>query len=223
MSTTARTPWLWLEAPFSAHRYTGSAHLLRRLVPGTRRLAPGVFHVPATARPDVLLTAVHATNHHRDGRPKPADRGTGALALWLAHRTGAGALVVLDAAGDANHDPAHPVKAAVAALVDVAHVLDLHGAAVGPVLDLGTGTGPTPPGILENLATPGTHVTVGARHAARHPHRVTTWAQRHGLTAVQLEIARTHRAPLGAPADVDHLATHLAKAIASTHREDPTQ
>ncbi|MFI8528471.1 hypothetical protein ACIGB8_28715 [Promicromonospora sukumoe] len=221
-TTTTAAPalaydWALLESPFAAHRYTGSAHLLRRQVPELQHVTAGVFHVPATGRPDVVVTAVHATNHHRDGRPKMADRGTGALAVWLAARTGAAALVVLDAAGDANHDRTHPVKTALAGLVDVAHVLDLHGAAVGPVLDLGPGTGPTPPGLVEHLTASALPVTIAARHAARHPHRMTPWAQRRGLHAVQLEIARTHRAPLGTQADVDHLADHLAQAITNTH------
>lgn len=235
MSTTTDTPtqtapalaaddaseWARLEGPFSAHRYTGSAHLLRRLVPELQHVTAGVFHVPATGRPDVVVTAVHATNHHRDGRPKMADRGTGALAVWLAARTGAAALVVLDAAGDGNHDSTHPVKTALAELGDVDHVLDLHGAAVGPVLDLGPGTGPTPPGFTQHLTASALRATIAARHAARHPHCVTPWAQRRGMHAVQLEIARTHRPPLGAPVDVDHLAEHLAQAITAIRYPNP--
>lgn len=206
--------WARLEDAFAARRYSGSPALLARRTDGTaRQLAPGVFHVPATRRPDVLVTAVHATNHHRGAAVKRADRGTGGLALLLAHVAGVGALVVLGGRGDANHDARHPAKTEMLDL-GAAHVIDLHGSTAGEIaLQIGRGAGPNPPGLLEALTDGGVPATTRTRFAAAGWHRVTRHAQRHGMTAVQVEIAAGYRPPRADESAASGIARVLVGAV----------
>jgi hypothetical protein len=209
--------WAALEAPFAARRYTGDRTAIRSVTSRVREVRPGAFHLPGTRRAHALVTAVHATNHTRQGRTKYADRGTGGLALLLAELTGCGALVVVGAPGDANHDAGHPFKDA---LLDVApgmeHVVDLHGAVEldGGHVDLGTGHGAVPAAFIEALQhADGLRVSTDAKFSARHPNRVTTFAQRCGLAAVQVEIAAIARPPaVGLPL-CQRVLTGLAAAI----------
>lgn len=209
--------WAALEAPFAARRYAGDRTAIRSIASRGREVRPGAFHLPATRRAHALVTAVHATNHTRQGRVKYADRGTGGLALLLAELTGCGALVVVGAPGDANHDAAHPFKDA---LLDVEpgmeHVVDLHGAVEldGGHVDLGTGHGAVPAAFIESLQhADDLRVSTNAKFSARDPNRVTTFAQRCGLAAVQVEIAAIARPPaVGLPL-CQRVLTGLAAAL----------
>lgn len=215
--TDAVQRWDDLERAFAARQYDGDRALLASIEPGAREVRPGVFALPARRLPGTVLTAVHGTNHTRDGRLKLADRGTGGLALVLAAATGCGALVTLGTHGDANHDPNHPAKDALRDLPGVRHVIDLHGAAHrsdSPDIGLGTSTGRTPARFVDALrADLRLAVTVDARHAAKGPHRLASFAQRHGRRAVQVEVDALARPPAGSAERRGVLLAALTDAV----------
>lgn len=209
--------WRTLNRPF----VDGSGTDAQSLVTGAAaRAAGGLLTVMAGARPEVLVTAPHASTHERDGRVKLADRGTGGLALLLAEQTGCAAVACLPSApGDANHDPSHPLKDWVDQLRPRPRVvIDLHGfsSRYGVEIDIGTGAGDVPPGVpaaLHPLATYGWTITTDAVYDASGPNTVTSWAQDRGMLAVQLEIAAQLRVPIGRSRDLERLVDALVTAI----------
>jgi hypothetical protein len=211
--------WDALELGFAADRYDGHARLLRAWAPYTTHLGHGVFLLPPTHGPAVVVTAAHGTNHTRDGAAKWADRGTGSLALLLAETTGCAALVAVGAPGDGNHDLTHPIKDALLtlALGGIETVVDLHGSAHlpdSPDIDLGTSAGYTPKAFIDALTSHDrVRVAINAARAAASPRRITTLAQAHGLRAVQLEIDALLRPPTGTAGRREDLVTALTGAI----------
>lgn len=207
--------WDALERAFAADLYHGYARLLRALAPDIIHLGHDVFLLPPTHRPSIVLTAAHGTNHTRDGTAKWADRGTGSLCLLLAETTGCAALVTVGARGDGNHDMDHPIKDALLTLTlgGIENVVDLHGSAHlpdSPDLDLGTSTGYTPAPFVDALTRHDRiRVTINAARAAASARRITTFAQTHGLFAVQLEIDALLRPPTGTTDRREDLVTAL--------------
>ena len=62
----------------------------------------------------LVVSAVHAVDHVRDGRWKNTDAGTGGLAMTLSNIVGCSKVVVTRSVpmmGDANWDEYHPLKA----------------------------------------------------------------------------------------------------------------
>ncbi|GAB3175961.1 hypothetical protein GCM10027059_50100 [Myceligenerans halotolerans] len=223
--TVAR--WSELEAAFAANRYDGDRDLLTSLVP-VEEPHQGVFVLPATRRPDTILTAVHGVNHRRDGKTKLADRGTGGLALAVAEAVGCGAVVTLDAGADANYDLLHPAKTALVGADMVERVIDLHGAAARPGrpdLGLGLGSGRIPHQFVAALLSDGRLVVdVDEQFTGASARRVTAAVQGLGqLRAVQVEIGARHRLPDAAPARLQTLLEVLYDALQSFDIAGPRQ
>ena len=143
----------------------------------------------------VVITAPHAVEHVRSGELKRPDMWTGGLALLLAERSGAGAVVELSRDGDPSWQVHHPFKDAVADL-DPLVVLDLHAMrSKDHVVELGTGEPagdpPTPLAVLvrETLEDAGIATLTDHRFPARGHTTLTQWARGRGLGAAQLEVS----------------------------------
>ena len=133
--------------------------------------------------------------------------------------------------GDANWDEYHPLKAQLEKLghVDDRTVfIDLHGMKDGHGADviIGCGNGSADAralalriaGHLE--AAKVTTESDGGRcgFGATKPGTMTSWAQRQGATAIQLEISRSHRATQAADKLKERLITGLVAALADEQR-----
>lgn len=167
--------------------------------------------------PRLVVTAVHATNHERNGAVKFADRGTGGLALCLADDLGASVVVAGRAGnGDANHQEQHPIKDAIGRLTP-ALVVDLHGMKDRPehpvAIDIGHGNGLTPPGVASSLAEALPCSNGELFTGGRNPLTITAWAQARGIPAVQLEISASWRPPKGTDEQLEKLYAALATAL----------
>jgi hypothetical protein len=192
---TGEAEWLRLDAPFMENDLHGPAD------------GPS-WSIEAGQGP-VLFTAVHAVVHHRPGMAtKSAEARTGGLARALAATLGAGVGVVLRSAeeADANFDPDHPFKRALAAsglVGSQAVVIDLHGMTNDHPFDVAIGRGPDPgsSALLADAAVGafmerGFVVDPDGRECGLTGSglgTVTAFAQRHGGQAVQVEIARRNR------------------------------
>ncbi|MEV0894209.1 hypothetical protein [Promicromonospora sp. NPDC050262] len=210
---TAR--WLGFEQIFSQDRYEGGVPPWPSSISDSvSEPTPGLLEIAGTTRPDVVVTAPHATNHERDGATKVADRGTGGLALLLAQLTGCTALVALSTAGDANFDEEHPLKARLAELRPTV-VIDLHGMRSRPAseVDLGTGTGLAPADMVAALISSSLRVTTNEIFDAMRPTTVTSFAQARGIASVQVEIGAHLRPPSGEPRSLARLVDALVGAI----------
>lgn len=158
----------------------------------------------------LVVSAVHAVDHIRDGRWKATDAGTGGLAMALGEVVGCSTVAVTRSVpmmGDANWDAYHPLKAHLEKLghIDERTVhIDLHGMKDGHGADviIGCGSGsPESKALARRIAT---HLTAagvatdadGAKRGfgATKAATMTSWAQRLGATAIQVEISRSHRA-----------------------------
>jgi len=164
--------------------------------------------IQAGARP-VLFSAVHGVVHHRPGvGMKSAEARTGGLALVLAALLHTSVAVVLRATDtpDANCDPHHPLKQALSeqGLVGpTVAVIDLHGMTNDHRPDIAIGWGPDPQlaAPLAGLAASafraqGFEVDPDGRHSGLYgagDGTITTFSQRHGSPAIQVEIARRNR------------------------------
>ncbi|MFI6427085.1 hypothetical protein [Promicromonospora sp. NPDC050880] len=218
-SATHDIPTLSLdfERVFSANQYAGEGSSWPSSVADhVAEPTPGLFEIIGSTRPRVVVTAPHATNHERAGSTKVADRGTGGLAVLLAHLTGCTALVALGAPGDANFDGEHPLKDRLAELRPTI-VIDLHGmrTRVESDVDLGTGAGLVPSAVSTLAEDSDLRVTVNQVFDAMRPTTVTAFAQELGIPAVQVEIGAHLRPPLGTPKAVTRLVallTHLVEA-----------
>jgi hypothetical protein len=157
----------------------------------------------------VVFTAVHGVVHHRPlVGSKSAEARTGGLVLALgtALRAGVGVILRTTEGADANFDPDHPFKRALLrqGLIGVGTaLLDLHGMTDHHPVDIAIGRGADP-----ERAEPLAELAVtafeeqgfgvdpdGARCGltGSGPGTVTTFAQRHGAIAIQVEIARRNR------------------------------
>ena len=187
--------WTQLNAPFAANSNRGPKDGPRWTID---------WHSP------LVVSAVHAVDHVREGGWKNADAGTGGLAMALGGTIGCSTVAVtrsLPMMGDVNWDGHHPLKSELERLgrIDQSTVfIDLHGMKDGNGADviIGTGTGSAESIALANriaahlraakIATDANGV--GRGFGATRATTMTSWAQRLGATAVQIEISRSHRA-----------------------------
>lgn len=167
-----------------------------------------VDHFGVDAR--VIMSAPHAVRHFgRDGVSKLADAATGGLVRFVSERSGVVAVVAsggwVNANANANHvlDEWCPYRhtltklgAADSVLVDVHGMTDHHGAEVC----VGTGADPAVSAdvvsfAVEHLRAAGLTVVVDMPFSASSPATVTSWAQRNGFRAFQLEVCSALRRP----------------------------
>ncbi|WP_275003942.1 hypothetical protein [Promicromonospora iranensis] len=207
--------WLGFEQIFSQDGYDGGQPTWpTAMAPSVSEPTPGLVEINGATRPHVVVTAPHATNHERAGAGKVADRGTGGLAALLAEVTGCTALVALGTSGDANYDEEHPLKTRLAELRPTI-VIDLHGMRSRPEsdVDLGTGTGSVPSGVVAALDASELRVTTNEVFDAMRPTTVTSFAQSLGISAVQVEIGAHLRPPTGDAPELVRLVMALVAAI----------
>ena len=133
--------------------------------------------------------------------------------------------------GDANWDEYHPLKAQLEKLghVDERTIyLDLHGMKDGNGADVIIGCGNGSPAAMALALRVAAHLEA-ARVAvdpdggnrgfgATKPGTMTSWAQRQGATAIQLEIARSYRATQAADKLRERLITGLVAALLDEQR-----
>jgi len=203
--------WIGLEDRFAANLYAGEAS------------AGSIVIVQPTTFPELVITAVHAVNHTRNGRIKFADRGTGGLVLLLAGMLGCSAVVVASAdSGDANYDVKHPAKYAVRNLtVSPRFLVDIHGMQDrGVDLELGTGMSDRVPGAIREAFTKGLKslkTAVDEQFNAGYSGTMTRWAQSEGLLACQLEISSRMRPPTATIEAMATIGSHLESLLHPLH------
>jgi hypothetical protein len=211
--------WTELNAPFASNSNRGPKEGPRWIID---------WHGP------LAVSAVHAVDHERDGRWKNTDAGTGGLAMALSNIVGCSKVTVTRSVpmmGDANWDEYHPLKAQLDKLgcIDEHTVcIDLHGMKDGHGADviIGCGDGgPSSKALARRIAThlEAAKVTTdpdGGRRGfgATKPGTMTSWAQRHGATAIQLEISRSYRAAQSADKLKERLITGLVAALRDEQR-----
>ncbi|MEP7201361.1 MAG: N-formylglutamate amidohydrolase [Ilumatobacteraceae bacterium] len=206
--------WTQLNAPFASNSNRGPKEGPRWVIDWSGPLA---------------VSAVHAVDHERDGRWKNTDAGTGGLAMALSQIVGCSKVAVTRSVpmmGDANWDEYHPLKAQ---LVKLGHVnertvfIDLHGMKDGHGADviIGCGSGsPSSTALARRIAA---HLEAakiktdpdgGKRgFGATGAGTMTSWAQRQGATAIQIEISRSYRAAQSADKLKERLITGLVAAL----------
>jgi hypothetical protein len=206
--------WTELNAPFAANSNRGPKEGPRWIIDWCGPL---------------VVSAVHAVDHVRDGCSKNTDAGTGGLAMALSSIVGCSKIAVTRSVpmmGDANWDEYHPLKAQLEKLghIDEHTVfIDLHGMKDGHGADviIGCGVGsPSSNALAQRIAT-----HLGAARVKTDPDggrrgfgatkagTMTSWAQRLGATAIQVEISRSHRAAQSADKLKQRLITGLAAAL----------
>lgn len=174
----------------------------------------------------VIVSAPHAVSQLREGRVKPSDDFTGAMALVVAELSGASAIVAsrYDAC-DPNWDPFESCayKQALAEMareLSAVAVLDLHGvpAAAPDAIEIGSADGFTVkamPGVdefacrylreqlREHLERCGKTVGLNGRHAARGANTVARAIAREcGVATLQFEMSSPFRVPVDAKGHV---------------------
>lgn len=174
----------------------------------------------------VIVSAPHAVSQLREGRVKPSDDFTGAMAVVVAELSGANAITAscYDDC-DPNWDPFETCayKQALAEMVrelGAVAVLDLHGvpAAAPDAIEIGSADGFTVkamPGVdefvcrylreqlNEHLERRGKTVGLNGRHAARGPNTVAhAIARECDVAALQIEISSPFRVPVDAKGHV---------------------
>lgn len=173
-----------------------------------------------------IISAPHAVSQLREGRVKPSDDFTGAMALTVAELSGASAIVASRYDDcDPNWDPFETCayKQALARMVcelGAVIVLDLHGvpAAVPDAIEIGSADGLTVramPGadefacsflreqLREHLKRHSKTVGLNGRHAARGANTVANAiAHECGVAALQIEISSPFRVPIDAKGHV---------------------
>ena len=177
----------------------------------------------------LFVSAVHAVDHERNGAWKNADAGTGGLAMALSNVVGCSTVAVTRSVpmmGDANWDEYHPLKAQLERLghVDDRSVyIDLHGMKDGHGADVIIGCGGASAASIALGQRVAGHLEAakvttdpdGGRRGfgATKPGTMTSWAQRQGATAIQIEISRSYRAAQSADRLKERLITGLMAAL----------
>ena len=155
----------------------------------------------------VVLTAPHATPHHRAGAMKAADLHTGSLTLLAGEVAQVSAVVSAGASAawntwDERDDEftrhLRDLPGRTRMLLDIHGMGDHHG----PDFCLGTGPEPGPLELrtaqILREELEGFEVAVDSPFSARAHYTVTSLAQRHlGLAGLQIEIAARWRSPHG--------------------------
>lgn len=161
-------------------------------------------------RSPLVVSAVHAVDHVREGSWKNADAGTGGLAMVVGEIVGCSRIAVTRSVplmGDVNWDAHHPLKGQLETLGHIDEstvVIDLHGMKDSHGADVIIGTGGGSPASVALANRIATHLEAakvatdangaGRGFGATRATTITSWAQRHGASAVQIEISRSHRA-----------------------------
>ena len=177
----------------------------------------------------LVVSAVHAVDHERNGAWKNTDAGTGGLAMALSNVVGCSRVAVTRSVpmmGDANWDEYHPLKAHLEKLGHVGEGsvhIDLHGMNDGHGTDVIIGCGKGSPASIAlgqrvaahlEAARVATDPDGGKRgFGATKPGTMTAWAQRQGATAIQIEISRSYRAAQSADKLKERLITGLVNAL----------
>jgi hypothetical protein len=177
----------------------------------------------------LVVSAVHAVDHERNGAWKNTDAGTGGLAMALSNIVGCSKVAVTRSVpmmGDANWDEYHPLKAQLEKLGHIREgvvYIDLHGMKDGHGADaiIGCGNGsPEARALALRVAAHLESANVrtdpdGGRRGfgATKPGTMTSWAQRQGATAIQIEISRSYRAAQSADKSKERLITGLVAAL----------
>lgn len=167
----------------------------------------------------VMVSAPHAVSQLREGRVKPSDDFTGAMALAVAELSGCSAIVASRYdARDPNWDPFESCayKQALARVIGergIVAVLDIHGipSAAPDAIEVGSADGQTVlalPGadeyacrllrekLDEHLIRQRKTISLNVRHAARGHNTVTRAISREcNVAALQIEIATPFRVP----------------------------
>ena len=172
----------------------------------------------------VVVSAPHAIPHVRAGRRKARDSFTGPLALAVGRITGASVLVADKRVGadpNAGETPFGLRLLELAAGGKV--VVDLHGAARRPGIDVavGVGGGTTLCGrsdlldaFVAALEDEGLAVQVDVPGLAAHgPERLAQVAAASGTPALQVEVSEELRAPLVRPEQWDQAIEALSRAV----------
>jgi hypothetical protein len=216
--------WTQLNAPFASNSNRGPKEGSRWIIDWQGQL---------------VVSAVHAVDHVRDGRWKNTDASTGGLAMALGNIVGCSKVAVTRSVplmGDANWDEYHPLKAQLETLgcIDERTVyIDLHGMKDGHGADVIIGCGNGSPSSIALARRIATHLEAakvttdpdGGRRGfgATKPGTMTSWAQRHGATAIQLEISRSYRAAQSADKLKERLITGLVAALRDEKRRIATR
>ena len=211
--------WTDFNAPFASNSNRGPKDGPRWLIDWRGPLAVG---------------AVHAVDHERDGQWKNTDAGTGGLAMALSDAVGCTKVIVTRSVpmmGDANWDEYHPMKAQLEKLGHFGEqtiYLDLHGMKDGHGADVIIGCGNGSPAAKALAMRVAIHLDAakvatdpdGGRRGfgATKPGTMTSWAQRQGATAIQLEISRSYRAAQAADKLKERLITGLVAALLDEQR-----
>jgi hypothetical protein len=211
--------WAALNAPFASNSNRGPKEGPRWLIDW---------------RGPLVVSAVHAVDHERDGAWKNTDAGTGGLAMALSNVLGCSRVVVTRSVpmmGDANWDVQHPLKAQLEKFrhVDERTVyIDLHGMKDGHGADVIIGCGNGSPEARALALRIANHLEFakvktdpdGGRRGfgATKPGTMTSWAQSQGATAIQIEIARSYRAAQAADKLKERLITGLVAALQDEQR-----
>jgi phage replication-related protein YjqB (UPF0714/DUF867 family) len=185
--------WDAAENMFSVERYMGAA-------------AADTVHTQYGEVP-ILFSAPHAVAHLREGFLKLADLGTGGLAIALAQVTGGYAVAQAGmATRDANWYADSTYKTYLDKLTvhaDTVHadtVIDLHGMKDAYGVDVCIGTGRYSiasldllASLIEVLTDAGLRISINDPYDAMREDTVTSYCQRQGVQAIQLELSRTTR------------------------------
>lgn len=191
------------EKKYSTNHYSGSEK------------TDSVYFVDHTATSNLLIIAPHATNHHRAGHPKKADMYTGGIAEKVAEKTGASVLTTTGEVSDwgdrwANRDDQFTqILCSIPANVKV---IDLHGMDDSHDAKASIGTGPQPnQETLDwankiNASLGNGSKENGAKFAATSGCTDTSYMQKRGHVALQLELSKSERRS-------DSVVDDVAKAI----------
>ena len=206
--------WTALNAPFASNSNRGPREGPRWIIDWNGPL---------------FVSAVHAVDHERNGAWKNTDAGTGGLAMTLSNVVGCSKVAVTRSVpmmGDANWDEYHPLKAQLEKLGHVSDrsiYIDLHGMKDGHGADVIIGCGNGSPASIALGQRVAAHLEAakvttdpdGGRRGfgATKPGTMTSWAQRQGATAIQIEISRSYRAAQSADKLKERLITGLVAAL----------
>ncbi|MBK5334190.1 MAG: N-formylglutamate amidohydrolase [Ilumatobacteraceae bacterium] len=206
--------WTALNAPFASNSNRGPKEGPRWIIDWNGPL---------------FVSAVHAVDHERNGAWKNTDAGTGGLAMTLSNVVDCSKVAVTRSVpmmGDANWDEYHPLKAQLEKLGHVGDrsvYIDLHGMKDGHGADVIIGCGNGSPASIALGQRVAAHLEAakvttdpdGGRRGfgATKPGTMTSWAQRQGATAVQIEISRSYRAAQSADKLKERLITGLVAAL----------
>jgi hypothetical protein len=174
----------------------------------------------------VVLSAPHAVRHFgRNGAAKAADAATGGLVRVISEQTQLVAVVASGGwtAANANHvvgEPC-PYREVLADAVATDTVLfDVHGMTDDHGADICIGTGPfeelsakAVSFTVEVMRGAGLVVAVNTPFSAAHPGTVTSWGQRRGLCAFQVEVCSALRRPWQSPETAVEFANLLSDVV----------